>query len=49
VGCFNRRPDALARVTATDVEVVADDLLEVESLTVAMAAVQTDYYSPTRP
>jgi uncharacterized protein YbjT (DUF2867 family) len=44
VRCLTRRPGALAGVAARDVEIVAGDLLELESLTVALAGVQIAYY-----
>ena len=40
VRCLTRRPEILAKRVAGDVEIVAGDLLNLESLTVAMAGVQ---------
>lgn len=44
VRCLTRRPEILAKRVAGDVEIVAGDLLHLESLTVAMAGVQVAYY-----
>jgi uncharacterized protein YbjT (DUF2867 family) len=44
VRCLTRRPEVLARLAPRDVEIVAGDLLELESLTVALASVQIAYY-----
>jgi uncharacterized protein YbjT (DUF2867 family) len=44
VRCLTRRPEILARRIAREVEIVAGDLLEFESLTVALAGVQIAYY-----
>src|ERR1700758_2922819 len=48
VRCLTRRPETLARRVARDVEIVAGDLLELESLTVALAGVQIAYHLPGR-
>ncbi len=44
VRCLTRRPEFLATLVPRDVEIVAGDLLELESLTVAMAGVRIAYY-----
>jgi uncharacterized protein YbjT (DUF2867 family) len=44
VRCLTRRPEVLAKLAPRDVEIAAGDLLELESLTVAMAGVQIAYY-----
>jgi uncharacterized protein YbjT (DUF2867 family) len=44
VRCVTRRPEILAELVPRDVDIVAGDLLELESLTVAMAGVQVAYY-----
>jgi len=44
VRCLTRRPETLDRRVARHVEVVAGDLLVLESLTVALAGVQIAYY-----
>jgi uncharacterized protein YbjT (DUF2867 family) len=44
VRCITRRPEILAERVPRDVEIVAGDLLELESLTVALAGVQIAYY-----
>jgi uncharacterized protein YbjT (DUF2867 family) len=44
IRCLTRRPEILAKRVARDVEIVAGDLLELESLSVAMAGVQIAYY-----
>ena len=49
VRCISRRPDALAGVAVSNVEVVAGNLVEVESLTVALASVRAAYYRAHTP
>jgi uncharacterized protein YbjT (DUF2867 family) len=44
VRCLTRRPEILTKRVARDVEIVAGDLLEPESLSVAMAGVHIAYY-----
>src|ERR1700722_2708572 len=44
VRCFTRRPEALAGRVAVGTQVVAGDLLDLESLAAAMDRVQTAYY-----
>ena len=44
VRCLSRRPEVLAKLAPRDVEIAAGDLLELESLTVAMVGVQVAYY-----
>jgi uncharacterized protein YbjT (DUF2867 family) len=44
VRCLTRRPEILAELVPRDVEIVAGDLLELESLTAALAGVQIAYY-----
>src|SRR6202020_2309970 len=44
VRCITRRPEILAERVPRDVEIVAGDLLELDSLTVALAGVQIAYY-----
>src|SRR3984957_13927005 len=44
VRCFTRRPEALAGRVAVGTQVVAGDLLDLESLATAMHRVETAYY-----
>jgi uncharacterized protein YbjT (DUF2867 family) len=44
VRCVTRRPEGLAKLASRDVDIVAGDLLELESLTAALAGVQIAYY-----
>jgi uncharacterized protein YbjT (DUF2867 family) len=44
VRCITRRPEILAELVPRNVEIVAGDLLELESLSVALAGVQIAYY-----
>src|ERR1700722_3112426 len=44
VRCLTRRPEILAELVPRHLEVAAGDLLEFESLTVALAGVQVAYY-----
>ncbi len=44
VRCLTRRPELLTRLVPRDVEIVSGDLLEPESLSVALAGVQIAYY-----
>jgi nucleoside-diphosphate-sugar epimerase len=43
VRCLTRRPELLAKLAPRDVEIAAGDLLELGSLTVAMAGVHIAY------
>ncbi|MFZ0377857.1 MAG: SDR family oxidoreductase [Solirubrobacteraceae bacterium] len=44
VRCLTRRPELLAKLALRDVEIAPGDLLDLESLTVAMAGVHIAYY-----
>jgi uncharacterized protein YbjT (DUF2867 family) len=44
VRCLTRRPALLAKLAPRDVEIVAGDVLELESLASALAGVQIAYY-----